>query len=157
MTRRLVPAVGLAVSLAGAAGCNPCDGARVVLTSEGGVSRLDVCAEVARTDDELRAGLAGRDDLPAGAGLLFDFAVTDEVCITGEGMRFPIDVVFLGGPEVLSEEGTGTVVSLGALAEDDPTVLCVEAVHRVLEVPAGAAAAVAVGDAVAIDFPPEAD
>lgn len=135
---------GLAVTaLLFVTACHPCDGARVRILDAQGEVRLDVCAEVATSEADRRAGLAGRSGLPAGAGLLMDFPVTGEVCITGEEMRFPIDVVFVSG--------TGHVAALGALGADDPALLCEQGIERVIEVSAGAASDVEVGDEVTIE------
>ena len=124
--------------------CHPCDGARVRILDAQGQARLDVCAEVATSEADRRAGLAGRSSLPAGAGLLMEFPVTGEVCITGEEMRFPIDVVFVSG--------TGHVAALGALGADDPALICEQGIGSVIEVSAGAARDVGVGDAVAVEI-----
>lgn len=138
------PLLGLATSLLlGGVACSPCDGARVRILGAGGDTRLDVCAEVATSEAARRAGLAGRPDLPEGAGLLMQFPITGEVCITGEQMRFPLDVVFV-------DEG-GRVAALGGLGVDDPALICEQGITQVLEVSAGVAGAVAEGDLVEID------
>ncbi len=127
-------------------GCDPCEGARVRITGEDGETRVDVCAEVADSEAELRAGLAGRPSLAEGTGLLLVFPVTGEVCITGEGMEFALDVVFV--------DEASRVTAVGALGASDPELLCEAGVFRVLEIAKGAAEGVAPGDRVTIDRAP---
>ncbi len=123
--------------------CQPCEGARVRIVGAGGDTRLDVCAEVATSEVDRRAGLAGRPGLDDGAGLLMIFPVVGEVCITGENMRFPLDVVFV--------DGSSHVTARGALGVDDPALICEPEIAQVLEVSAGIAGDVEVGDALNVE------
>src|SRR5262245_22386166 len=61
-----------------------------------------IVAEECRAPFCLERGLLGRDRLPRGFGMLFDLRGLDAgVALTPIGMRFPIDVLFLGRGRVL--------------------------------------------------------
>lgn len=125
--------------------CDPCEGARIRALGSDFEPHLEACAEVAVTEEDRRRGLAGRPELADGEGLWLEFPVVGEVCITGEGMLFALDVVMV--------DGAGRVAEIGALEEDDPSSICVPEIRSVLEVPAGAAASVRRGDMVESRLP----
>lgn len=139
--RALLAAGALAGPLLG--GCAPCDGARVRIAGDDGAALLEVCAEVATSEQERRAGLAGRAGLDEGAGLWMEFPIEGEVCVTGAGMRFPIDVVMVGA--------SLAVARVGALGIQDEGALCAPGIQYVLEVGAGEAAGVSAGDEVEVE------
>lgn len=93
MTRRCIPTLPAATAVW--LSCAPCDGTRVEIRDDDGATSLQACVDVARTAEERRRGLAGEPDLPEGGGMLFEFPVTGEVCMTGAGMLFPITVAFV--------------------------------------------------------------
>lgn len=108
-----------------------------------GSARLAVRVEIARTEVERRTGLSDRDALAVGEGLVIEFPLEGEACITNAPVVFPIDVVFA--------DETGAVVAVErALAAGDPGSYCYTPVRRALEVSAGVAAEVAIGDALVV-------
>jgi uncharacterized membrane protein (UPF0127 family) len=52
--------------------------------------------ELATTEEERALGLGGRDALPADAGMLFDLGTTRVPRFSMRGMRFPIDMIWVG-------------------------------------------------------------
>jgi len=129
-----VKRVGLALALS-ACGCPTA--AEVEL---GGAS---FCVEVARTEAERTRGLRGRAPLGPDEGLLLAFPVEDEICVVNDGVGFALDVAYASGE--------GTVVAIEReVPADDGTPRCHGSTRDVLEVPAGALSAAAVGDRMTI-------
>jgi len=91
-----------------------------------------VAVEVAVTPCERRQGLAGREALPTGRGMLFVYPDTRPRTFTMEGMRFGLDIITLSAEGVVT--GVVTKAPGGAAFETAPA-------RYVLEVPAGWAAA----------------
>lgn len=120
-----------------AAGCAPCDGEALTVVGADGATHLEACVEVADTAAARRAGLAGRDALEEGGGLLLAFPHQDEICITGEGMRFPLDVIFI--------DAERAVTSVDSLAMGAAPI-CRPRTAWVVELGAGDARAVRQGD-----------
>jgi uncharacterized membrane protein (UPF0127 family) len=119
-------------------GCG-CPDSDVRVTGTGSTTRLDVCAERARTADERRQGLRGREPLPEGRGLLLEFPVEDEVCIFNEGVDFAIDAVYA--------DATGRVVAVERrIPAGDGSSRCHRPVQYILELRAGVARDVREGD-----------
>ncbi len=128
----MVGAVWLGLSLCGCAGVTV-----VSIEDSAGGLRLEVEVEVARSETERRLGLGGRETLPASEGLWMELPIRGEVCIVNETVTFPIDVVFVTDAAV-------TDVALG-VAAGETAATCQVATH-VLEVAAGVAGSVEVGD-----------
>ena len=104
---------------------------------------------VAETPEELAAGLAGLDSMPAGAGMLFDLGSEQPVQVTTEAMLFDIDIIFI------SEAIQVVDVVLGAppgyiITQESP-------VRYFLEVNAGEAESVETDDNVSIDYTTEGE
>ena len=102
--------------------------------------------EVADTANEQKEGLAGREEIPAGTGMLFQFAERAEHQMWMAGMQVPIDVAWIDDDHVIG------VATLDPCTEADQTT-CPRATApgpatALLEVPAGALADVATGDVV---------
>lgn len=98
------------------------------------VGGVIIQVEVADSQQEQTRGLSGRDSLPTGSGLLFDFKGEGEWGIWMKDMRFPIDIVW----------ANDTVVTVAYNVSPDtyPQVFNPTAPARyVLELPAGYAAA----------------
>lgn len=136
-------AAAVMVSLAGTA-CDQCSGTGIHVLDAEGVSKLDTCAEWAGSEEERKQGLSGRAVLAPGDGLWMEFPTVGEVCITGEGMQFPIDVIFV--------DDASKVVAKRSLGAGDKNQICEQGVQNVLEVNAGEAKYVGPGDTVQIDY-----
>jgi len=88
----------LALALLAACGC-PDD--ELPLAVIGVASSLEVCAEVADTEEERRQGLMGHAPLGPGEGMYFDFPVEQEICFYNAGVDFSIDILFATGRGVV--------------------------------------------------------
>lgn len=106
-----------------------------------GTSIVTLCAEEARTEADLRRGLAGRAPLASDEALVLVFPVEDEVCITNAGVDFAIDAAFV--------DALGDVVAIEReIAARDETTRCHRPTARVVETAASTLASVRVGDRV---------
>ena len=101
---------------------------------------LEVAVARARTAAERMTGLRGRERLGSGQGLVLEFPVEDELCVTNRGVAYGIDVVF-----VTEDARVGQVQR--ELVADDPTIRCARA-RWLVEVLAGAASEVRAGHRV---------
>lgn len=111
-------------------------------------------AEVARTADEQRRGLGGRDGLAPGTGMVFPYTEARRYAFWMKDMRFDIDIVWIRNERIVDLSrfvpAPRTDTSLvGALPTFEPK----EPADTVLEVVAGTVNARGwqVGDAVAFD------
>ena len=100
---------------------------------------LRVRVDLAETAEERRQGLRGRTQLGEREGLWLRFPVEGEVCLTNQGVGFDIDALFA------SREGTIVAVER-AIAADDGNPRCHDGTADVLEVRAGVALGVGLGD-----------
>jgi uncharacterized membrane protein (UPF0127 family) len=140
VTRVASIAVGLVV--AGCASSDPAESCGVTVRVErasDSTAVLDVCARRAVTEAERIEGLGSTSSLPPSRGLLLEFPVEGEACIQNGPVAFAIDEVFA------SDAGAIVAVELGVDAGDS-TPRCHTGVRRVLEVNAGVASTVSVGD-----------
>jgi uncharacterized membrane protein (UPF0127 family) len=125
IARRYLPWVLLGVLAAAEAA-----GAGQVLIGD----RVAVTVEVARTEAEKIRGLSGREGLAPAAGMLFVYDAPVRPVIWMQGMRFPLDILWIRD---------GRVVDLVREAEppapgEAPQVFAPrEKAQYVLEVPAG--------------------
>lgn len=97
------------------------------------VGGVTIPVEVASSQEEQTRGLSGRDSLPEGSGLLFDFKGQGVWGIWMKDMNFPIDIVW----------ANDTVVTVAYSISPDtyPQVFTpTSPVRYVLELPAGYAA-----------------
>jgi uncharacterized membrane protein (UPF0127 family) len=131
----------VALALCGCSSEKPdCDGTRVRV-ERGSSKLLDVCAAVRDTEAGRAQGLSGHAPLSADEGLLLDFPVEGEVCIVNGDVSFDIDVVFAAA--------TGNVAFVEAgFPAGDAAARCHPGTQQVLEVAAGVALGVQVGDAL---------
>lgn len=94
-----------------------------------------IVVEVADSDPERVLGLSGRESLPEGSGLLFDFETKGEWGIWMKDMHFAIDIVWANPGEVVT-------VAHDVSPSTYPQVFTpAQPVRYVLELPAGYAAA----------------
>ncbi|MBI4089855.1 MAG: DUF192 domain-containing protein [Candidatus Kerfeldbacteria bacterium] len=110
---------------------------------------VQVEAEVAATPSARSQGLSGRDSLAADAGMLFIFEQPGPHAFWMQGMRFPIDIIWIN-------DGTVVDVALEVPVPDGlpPLYTPNQFATQVLEVNAGWVAAnhVTIGSPVTIDF-----
>jgi hypothetical protein len=130
----------------------PTVAATIAVTFPGGQLRV----EVADTAEERALGLGGRDSMAEDAGMLFDLGSTRVPTFTMRGMRFPLDMIWIGEDgrivAVTADVPPEPGVADGGLRRYSPPT----AVRYVLEVNAGAAArlGLAAGTLLNFDIPP---
>jgi len=98
---------------------------------------------MATTPYELMTGLGGLPYLEPGTGMLFDAGAEHWIEVTTEPMLFPIDIVFISG-DLAVMKVFGSV--------EPGQVLDPEYAHYWLEVNAGEAEGMAIGDPVAVEL-----
>lgn len=121
-----------------AQGCGDVTNQAAIVDAQGLV-RLTVDVETAETATERSEGLSKYQSLGANEGLLLVFPTTGEVCITNQTVAFPIDVLFISADRrVIHIERE--------VPARDPGPYCRAPTWLVLELGAGTALEVAVGD-----------
>ena len=104
-----------------------------------------ITVEVVSSDEQIKKGLSGRKELPAGSGMLFDFRGWLNVVMETQDMLFPLDMIFI--------RPDGNISSIVENAEPGSSrqIYSSGTVRGVLEVPGGTARilGIAVGDRVA--------
>lgn len=65
---------------------------------------LTFTVELAHTVEEQRTGLAGRDSIPDGTGMLFTFDPTGPRRVWMAGMRFPIDIAWIRDGRIIATD-----------------------------------------------------
>lgn len=120
----------------------------LVATIDVGASAYEI--EVARTTLEKAQGLAGRESLAPGTGMVFLFNAPSRLAFTMHGMRFPLDMVWIAD---------GIVVDISKNLQPDTGVLASAYRPRVpadtvLELNAGVADAdgLKIGDSVVLSY-----
>ena len=72
------------------------DVAQITVTSENGDILASITARVADSPSERYQGLSGTDRLPDGSGMLFVFDGEGQHSFVMRGMKYPLDMVFIG-------------------------------------------------------------
>jgi uncharacterized membrane protein (UPF0127 family) len=106
--------------------------------------------EVAQTFEQKAKGLAGRDSLMPGRGMVFLFGAATKVAFTMHGMRFPLDMIWIAD---------GKIIEISEGLQPDTSVLASSyrpkaPVDMVLELNAGATKAdgLKIGDSVILKY-----
>ncbi len=90
----------------------------------------EVVAEVAASPEERRIGLQGREQLPAGTGMLFDFGADGIPCMWMAETEIPLAAAFVAAG--------GRIEKIARMEPLDRTAHCApRPVRYVLEVPDG--------------------
>ncbi len=134
-----VIAAAAALAAAGV-GC-VCDGRDVVVSDDNGAVVMAVCAEVAVTEAARSEGLTGRAPLQPDEGLLLPLLAEGDVCVDNVDVDFAIDVVFVDGDDRVSAVARD-------VAAGDEALHCADAAIAIVEVAAGVADSVEVGQVV---------
>lgn len=74
-----------------------CGNGSLYLTIVSEQGSRDIQVEVAKTDEERRVGLMGREELPDHTGVLFVYGEASKPVMWMKNMLIPIDIVFIGG------------------------------------------------------------
>lgn len=114
-----------------------------------GPSPVEFRVEVAKSADQQRDGLGGRDELPAGAGMLFQFGGRGEQQVWMAGMMIPLDIAWIADGKVLAVD---TLTPCTAADQDQcPRWTSPSPVDALLEVSDGALAEVVPGMPITIE------
>lgn len=118
------------------------------------IGNTSVIAEVARDASSRTRGLAGRDTLPRGTGMLFLFEAPGRYGIWMKGMKIPIDIFWIRNGRVVDMEERVLPPPAGALDIELPVYRPEAQADYVLEVGAGFAEeyGIRIGDSVKIFF-----
>ena len=110
-----------------------------------------VVVDVAKTDEDRQNGLLGRDSLASGSGMLFEFDSKEEYAFHMQGMKIPLDIIFIDNDIILDMVSRAQPQPEG---EERKMYSPVGPVNRVLEVSAGFIEEhqLNLGDPVAIEF-----
>lgn len=143
----LLGAVAAAVAPVGATGCTQSEPVSAIVRI--GPVPVEFRVEVARTADQQRGGLVGRDSLSEGTGMLFQFGSRSEHPVWMAGMTIPLDIAWIVDGKVLA------VDTLTPCTEPDqdqcPRWTSPSAVDALLEVPAHSLTNVTPGMSVTIE------
>lgn len=114
--------------------------------------------EVASSAAQSERGLGYRDALPEDAGMLFDLHETRIPVFWMKGMRFPLDMVWIGEDGRVAEVTANIPPQPGAADVDLARISPAAPVRYVLELNAGAAGRLGIGAGTqfAFDLPPPA-
>jgi uncharacterized protein len=94
------------------------------------VRNILVKAELVNTQEKIERGLAGRENLDAGRGMLFEMPSNKAQNFWMKGMRFPIDIIWIENGRVIGCEKD--------ISPDDPRIFSSPGeAGYVLEVPEG--------------------
>lgn len=96
--RRQLAVLGLAIMCAGCTSTGTPVHAEVRI----GPAVAEFRVEVARTADQQRAGLSGRDELSSGTGMLFQFGSRSEQQVWMAGMTIPLDIAWIADGKVVA-------------------------------------------------------
>ncbi|MBP7832809.1 MAG: DUF192 domain-containing protein [Candidatus Levybacteria bacterium] len=91
---------------------------------------------LAKTDKEKEQGLSGKNNLPANTGYLFVFAEKGNYGFWMNGMKFPIDIVFINDNKVVDVVENAPAPSTGQAPATLPIYKPSEPVNYVLEIAA---------------------
>lgn len=106
--------------------------------------------ELALTLEQQALGLAERDSLADNAGMLFVFKPTKPMTFWMKDMRFGLDIIWITDGKIVDISRHLPVPKPGTKTEDLPTYSSGTAVDYVLEINAGQADKMKVGDRVEI-------
>jgi uncharacterized membrane protein (UPF0127 family) len=129
--RALLQAALLALSSLGVGVGHAADLQPVEIGTSSGVHVVMV--ELAATETELTRGLKGREELPAGRGMLFDFRIEQHATMSMKDTPIALDMVFIRG------DGRVVRVEENTQPMSDRQIYSGGPVRGVLELPAGTA------------------
>ena len=145
MRRRMLLVAFLVASVA--TGCAPSPPTFAAVRI--GPTPVEFRVEVARTAEQQRDGLSGRDELSAGTGMLFRFGSRSEQQVWMAGMTIPLDIAWIADGKVVATD------TLTACRETDesrcPKWTSPSPVDALLEVPAHSLGTVIPGMTITVD------
>lgn len=109
------------------------------------IGKRQYSLEIANTEQERVRGLSGRESLCQNCALLFVFPQAEKWAFWMKDMRFSIDIIWLAGDTIVGIEHNLSPSSEGIFRPEG-------AADRVLEINAGGAANVRLGDVVQYEY-----
>lgn len=106
--------------------------------------------ELAVTEAEKSQGLSGRSNLEKNRGMLFVFVSAEQQSFWMKDMKFALDMVWVADNKVVGVERNVPMPLPGTTATDLPLYTPPTAVNYVLELSAGEAASINIGDDFAL-------
>ncbi|MBI2022842.1 DUF192 domain-containing protein [Candidatus Daviesbacteria bacterium] len=106
-------------------------------TSEVGVLKAEIVAEIADSKEERADGLSGRESLASDSGMLFVFDKTDIYRFWMKGMKFPLDFIWINEDRVVDILKNVPPPKEGQSDESLPLVSPTVPINKILEVNAG--------------------
>jgi len=110
------------------------------------IGQHEFLAETALTTAQHTQGLSERQSLAAGAGMLFVFSPEEEVSFWMHKMQFPLDMIFIANGKVIAIERNTPVPNSSIDPDKLPRYSPNQPVSHVLEINAGEASYIKVGD-----------
>ncbi len=114
------------------------------------INSRTIPVELADTLDERSQGLSDRQSLESGSGMLFVFDEVKPVSFWMRWMHFPLDIVWIRDGKIVGIERNVPIPVAGVAEGDLPLYYSSEAVSHVLEINAGEAIGLSVGDTIEI-------
>jgi len=143
----LVGAVAAAMASVGAAGCTPNGPVTAIVRI--GTAPVEFRVKVAQTAEQRRGGLAGRESLSEGTGMLFQFESRSTRPVWMAGMTIPLDIAWIVDGTVLAVD---TLTPCTRPDQDQcPRWTSPSAVDALLEVPAHSLTTVTPGMSITIE------
>lgn len=110
------------------------------------VGSKKIVVELAVTSDQKTQGLSGRTSLAKSAGMLFVFKPAEQQAFWMKDMKFALDIVWVANNKIVGVERNVPMPLPGTTTSQLPTYESPAAIDYVLEVNAGVAAELRVGD-----------
>lgn len=101
------------------------------------VNNQTIQVDIASTPSQLQQGLAGREVLNDGEGMLFIFPSTDYYVFWMKGMLIPLDIIWLEDDLIVDISKNVPAPAEGMSDEELPKYASEEEINYVLEVPSG--------------------
>lgn len=116
------------------------------------INAAKINVEIADTQDKRTKGLGGRDSLATNSGMLFIFPKEDRYSFWMKGTRFPLDIIWIKGNNIVDILTNAKPPENGQKDETLPLFQPVVAIDKVLEVGAGSVdrLQIRVGDKIAV-------
>lgn len=101
------------------------------------IAKYSIKAEIAKTEQELRAGLSGRDKINSDSGMLFVLEPDTKPAFWMKGVKFPIDIIWIDDGKVTDVTANVPIVARDTTDAQIPKYSPKQPVDYALEVPAG--------------------
>lgn len=114
------------------------------------INSRTIPVELAETLEQRSQGLSDRQSLEGGSGMLFVLDEVGPVSFWMRRMQFPLDIVWIADNKITGIERNASIPAPGTKESDLPLYYSEEEVSHVLEINAGEAEGLNIGDLVEI-------